>query len=96
MDVTPLPRSPGVGLIQAGVYDTCVAGGVEFMSDIPIRHSRQMRALMLRANRAKTMGQRLGLLASIKPSFFTPEVSAQLQRSVSGCVAYFELLLFMF
>ncbi|XP_043244572.1 trifunctional enzyme subunit beta, mitochondrial-like [Amphibalanus amphitrite] len=63
-----------VGLIQAGVYDTCVAGGVEFMSDIPIRHSRQMRALMLRANRAKTMGQRLGLLASIRPSFFTPEL----------------------
>merc|ERR1740128_300844 len=37
-----------IGLIQAGVYDTCVAGGVEFMSDIPIRHSRQMRALMLK------------------------------------------------
>ena len=65
-----------MGLIQAGVYDTCVAGGVEFMSDIPIRHSRQMRALMLRANRAKTLGQRLGLLSSIRPSFFTPEVRA--------------------
>ena len=64
-----------MGLIQAGVYDTCVAGGVEFMSDIPIRHSRQMRSLMLKANRAKTLGQRLGLLASIRPSYFTPEVS---------------------
>ncbi|XP_037069014.1 trifunctional enzyme subunit beta, mitochondrial-like [Pollicipes pollicipes] len=63
-----------VGLISAGVYDTCVAGGVEFMSDVPIRHSRQMRSIMLRANRAKTLGQRLGLLASIRPSFFAPEL----------------------
>jgi len=63
-----------VGLITAGVYDTCVAGGVEFMSDVPIRHSRKMRSLMLRANRAKTLGQRLGLLASIRPSFFAPEL----------------------
>ena len=83
--MTPARSSPGIGLIQAGVYDTCVAGGVEFMSDIPIRHSRQMRSLMLRANRAKTLGQRLGLLASIRPSFFTPEVSdRRATRYVSG------------
>ena len=28
------------GLMHAGVYDVCIAGGVEFMSDVPIRHSR--------------------------------------------------------
>lgn len=27
----------GIGLIHSGIYDTIVAGGVEFMSDIPIR-----------------------------------------------------------
>lgn len=26
-----------LGLMNAGVYDICVAGGVEFMSDVPIR-----------------------------------------------------------
>jgi acetyl-CoA acyltransferase len=59
-----------------GVYDVCVAGGVEFMSDVPIRHSRKMRALMLSANKAKSTGARLGLLAKIRPDYFNPELPA--------------------
>ena len=47
----------GAGLMQCGVYDACIAGGVEFMSDVPIRHSRKMRALMLKLSKAKTMGK---------------------------------------
>lgn len=47
----------GAGFMHAGVYDACIAGGVEFMSDVPIRHSRKMRGLMLKLNRAKTMGE---------------------------------------
>lgn len=47
----------GAGFMHAGVYDACIAGGVEFMSDVPIRHSRKMRALMLKLNKAKTMGK---------------------------------------
>lgn len=66
----------GMGLIATGTYDTIVAGGVEFMSDVPIRHSRKMRSLMLRANKAKTVGQRLQLLSSIRPDFFVPELPA--------------------
>ncbi|CAH1987191.1 unnamed protein product [Acanthoscelides obtectus] len=65
-----------IGLINSGVYDMIVCGGVEFMSDIPIRHSRKMRSLMLRANKAKTAGQKLALLASIRPDFFVPELPA--------------------
>ncbi|XP_066157101.1 trifunctional enzyme subunit beta, mitochondrial [Euwallacea fornicatus] len=66
----------GVGLINSGVYDIIVAGGVEFMSDIPIRHSRKMRSLLLKANKAKTLQQKLGLLASIRPNFFVPDLPA--------------------
>lgn len=65
-----------VGLINSGVYDLIVCGGVEFMSDIPIRHSRKMRNLMLKANKAKTLQQRLALLASIRPNYFVPELPA--------------------
>lgn len=65
----------GMGLIACGVYDAIVAGGVEFMSDIPIRHSRRMRSLMLQANKAKTVMNKLNLLASIRPSHFVPDVS---------------------
>jgi len=66
----------GIGLIAAGVYDVIVAGGVEFMSDIPIRHSRKMRSLLLKANKAKTPAQKLKLLASIRPDYLVPELPA--------------------
>uniref|UniRef100_A0A023F8U1 acetyl-CoA C-acyltransferase n=1 Tax=Triatoma infestans TaxID=30076 RepID=A0A023F8U1_TRIIF len=66
----------GIGLIAAGAYEIIVAGGVESMSDVPIRHSRKMRSLMLRANKAKTPMQKLQLLASIRPDFFIPELPA--------------------
>lgn len=66
----------GMGLIATGTYDIIVAGGVEFMSDVPIRHSRKMRSLMLRANKAKTLGQRLSLLSTIRPDFLVPELPA--------------------
>lgn len=64
----------GIGLIACGVYDIIVAGGVEFMSDVPIRHNRKMRSLMLKANKAKTLQQRLGLLSTLRPGHFVPEV----------------------
>merc|ERR1712088_928523 len=62
-----------LGYMSQGVYDVCIAGGVEFMSDVPIRHSRKMRSLMLSANKAKTMGAKLGLLATLRPDYFAPE-----------------------
>ncbi|XP_055858836.1 trifunctional enzyme subunit beta, mitochondrial [Episyrphus balteatus] len=66
----------GMGLIATGTYDIIVAGGVEFMSDVPIRHSRKMRALMLKANKAKTPMQKLSLLSTIRPNFLIPELPA--------------------
>lgn len=69
----------GMGLIACGAYDVIVAGGVEFMSDLPIRHSRPMRNLMVKASRAKSLPQTLSLLANIRPSHFSPDVS-QLKR----------------
>ncbi|XP_060821149.1 trifunctional enzyme subunit beta, mitochondrial [Bombus pascuorum] len=66
----------GMGLIACGVYEVIVAGGVEFMSDIPIRHNRSMRSLMLQANKAKSIGQKLQLLTSIRPSYFVPDLPA--------------------
>lgn len=66
----------GIGLISAGAYEIIVAGGVEFMSDVPIRLNRKMRSLLLRANKAKTIQQRLQLLATLRPDFFVPELPA--------------------
>lgn len=63
-----------MGLIAAGQCDVVVAGGVELMSDVPIRHSRKMRKTMLTLNRAKTLGQKLALISKIRPDYFAPEV----------------------
>ena len=46
------------------------------MSDVPIRHSRKMRSIMLKANKAKTMGQRLSLLSQIDMKALVPELPA--------------------
>jgi len=77
-----------LGLMAQGVYDVCVAGGVEFMSDVPIRHSRKMRSLMLSANKAKTTGARLGLLAKIRPDYFAPELPAIAEFSTNETMGH--------
>lgn len=66
--------STGIGLIASGTYDSVVCGGVEFMSDVPIRLSRKLRALLLKLNKAKTVGQRLSLLSTFRPGFLIPEL----------------------
>ncbi|RWS29892.1 Trifunctional enzyme subunit beta-like protein [Leptotrombidium deliense] len=65
-----------IGFISSGMIDVAIAGGVELLSDVPIRHSRKMRKLMLAANKAKKPQQYLGLLAKLRPSFLVPELPA--------------------
>ncbi|CAG0881766.1 unnamed protein product [Cyprideis torosa] len=65
-----------IGYINSNVYDVCIAGGVEMMSDVPIRHSRAMRALMLQLNRARTTQARLKIISQIRPKHFAPELPA--------------------
>ena len=63
-------------MLASGYTDVVVAGGLEFMSDIPIRHSRKMRKLMLALNKAKTTGARLQLMSKMMNlGVLTPEVS---------------------
>ncbi|XP_051153517.1 trifunctional enzyme subunit beta, mitochondrial [Leptopilina boulardi] len=78
----------GMGLIACGAYDTIVAGGVEFMSDVPIRHSRNMRSLMLRANKAKSPAQKLALLASFRPAHLIPELPAVAEFSTNEVMGH--------
>ena len=58
------------------------------MSDVPIRHSRKMRSLMLEANKAKTTGKMLGLLSKIRMDHLKPELPAIAEFStglISSC-----------
>nr|XP_033793838.1 trifunctional enzyme subunit beta, mitochondrial isoform X2 [Geotrypetes seraphini]XP_033793839.1 trifunctional enzyme subunit beta, mitochondrial isoform X2 [Geotrypetes seraphini] len=77
-----------VGLIASGQCDVVLAGGVEFMSDVPIRHSRKMRKTMLTLNRAKTAAQKLAVVAKIRPDFFTPELPAVAEFSTNETMGH--------
>lgn len=76
------------GLMYAGVYDVCIAGGVEFMSDVPIRHSRKMRELLLKLNRAKTTGARMSLLSQLSLKHFAPELPAVAEFSTNETMGH--------
>lgn len=91
-----LYSSLGVGLIAAGQCDAIVAGGVDFMSDVPIRHSRKMRKTMLSLNKAKTLGQKLSLIGSVRLAHLSPEVHIRLATLSSSLTAKVEsVLLFL-
>jgi len=62
--------------IALGHADTVLAGGVEVLSDIPILHSRRMSDILVAASRAKSLGQRLGVLARIRPRDLVPVTPA--------------------
>ncbi|KAF8787686.1 trifunctional enzyme subunit beta, mitochondrial-like [Argiope bruennichi] len=66
--------STASGMLATGQIDVAIAGGVEFLSDVPIRFNRSMRKLMLTANKAKTPMQKLGLLMKLRPSLLAPEL----------------------
>jgi acetyl-CoA acyltransferase len=79
----------GMGLIQSGFTDTVIAGGVEFMSDVPIRHSRKMRKLMLSLNKAKTTGARLSIVSKMfSPSVWNPELPAVAEFSTNETMGH--------
>ncbi|XP_056621346.1 trifunctional enzyme subunit beta, mitochondrial isoform X1 [Triplophysa dalaica] len=77
-----------VGLIASGQCESVVAGGVEFMSDVPIRHSRKMRKTMLSLNKAKSIGARLSLLGSIRLAHLAPELPAVAEFSTAETMGH--------
>ncbi|KAM9317212.1 LOW QUALITY PROTEIN: trifunctional enzyme subunit beta, mitochondrial-like [Gastrophryne carolinensis] len=77
-----------VSLIASGQCELVVAGGVEFMSDVPIRHSRIMRKTMLSLNKAKTLSQRLTLLSKLHPDYFAPELPAVVDFSTGETMGH--------
>src|SRR5574338_306340 len=58
--------------IALGHADCIIAGGAESLSNVPILHSRTMAEKLVAFSRAKTMGQRLKLLGSIRPKDLVP------------------------
>jgi acetyl-CoA acetyltransferase family protein len=63
----------GINLIQTGQADVVVAGGVETMSDVPIKFSKPLRERMLASRKVKSTSKMLGLLKGLKLKDLAPE-----------------------
>ena len=62
--------------ILSGRISCGIAGGVEFMSDVPIRFSRPVRARMIASQKARGLGGYLALLSGLKLADIAPELPA--------------------
>ena len=68
--------------------DVAIAGGVELLSDVPIRFSRKMRKLMINLNKAKNLQQRLALLSQFRLGHLTPELPAVAEFSTGETMGH--------
>src|SRR5689334_12307021 len=58
--------------IVLGHHDVVVAGGAESLSNVPILHSRGMSEKLVALSRARSAGQRVKILGSIRPKDLVP------------------------
>jgi acetyl-CoA acetyltransferase family protein len=66
----------GASYIMSGQADVVLAGGVETMSDVPIRFSRGLRQRMLASRKARGFGDYLKLLKGLSLKDLAPEAPA--------------------
>eukprot|EP00116_Pleurobrachia_bachei_P005172 sb/3465434/ len=64
----------GVEMINNGHSDVVLVGGVEYLSDLPIRVNERMRKTLLKVRRTDNRREKLALLAKIKPRDLNPDV----------------------
>lgn len=61
-----------VDQITLGHADVVIAGGAESLSNIPILHSKRMSDTFIALSRSRTLKERLGLVAGLRPRDFIP------------------------
>jgi len=61
--------------IEAGIGDTYLCVGVEVMSSYPLIYGHKMTGLFARLAKARSVGAKLGALASFRPSFLAPRIA---------------------
>lgn len=71
--------------IAAGESEVLVVGGTESMSHAPLLFSKKMTAFFMRLMRAKSLGQKLGVLASFRPYMLKPVVALELGLTDPVC-----------
>jgi acetyl-CoA acyltransferase len=67
--------------IRLGHLDVGIAGGAECLSDVPIPLSRRLARALVEAQRARSLGARLGVLSKLRPRDLVPEWPAVAEPS---------------
>lgn len=75
-------------LIKAGQAEIVIASGTETMSDVPIRHSKNMRKMMLASQKVKSPAGWLKLLQKFKMKDLTPELPAIAEFSTNETMGH--------
>jgi acetyl-CoA C-acetyltransferase len=60
--------------IALGEIDSAIAGGVDTTSDAPLAVNDDLRQILVQLNAAKTLGDRLKLVAKLRPGHIVPEI----------------------
>lgn len=78
-----------VGLLASGQASVAIAGGVEFMSDVPIRHNRYMRSLMFELNRKKATADKISIgMKMLSGKALAPELPAVAEFSTNEVMGH--------
>jgi acetyl-CoA acyltransferase len=62
----------GAEQIALGMADIIIAGGAESLTDVPILFSKEMREALVRASKARSLGERLQAFRTIRPRHLAP------------------------
>ena len=65
-----------MGMLSTGYANAVVAGGVELLSDVPIRYNRKARKAMLGIQKAKALPDKLKIGGTIVQNLLSPELPA--------------------
>ncbi|MBA2572240.1 MAG: acetyl-CoA C-acyltransferase FadI [Gemmatimonadetes bacterium] len=66
----------GAEQIALGMADVVIAGGAESLTDIPILFGPEMRNALVRASKARSLGERLQAFRAIRPMHLAPVTPA--------------------
>ncbi|HEX8696429.1 MAG TPA: acetyl-CoA C-acyltransferase FadI [Longimicrobium sp.] len=62
--------------IALGLADVVIAGGAESLTDIPILFSPEMRNALVRASKARSLGEKVKTFATLRPKHLAPVTPA--------------------
>ncbi|CAB3402461.1 unnamed protein product [Caenorhabditis bovis] len=78
----------GMGMLMTGNANAIIAGGVELLSDVPIRYNRNARKAMLGLNKAKDVPSKLKIGGQILKNILAPELPAVAEFSTGETMGH--------